>query len=168
MKPANVKPTVKYPRFSAYFKQMLVYRKLRNADVARICDIDETVLFKWWSGNHLPKSWDSLEPVIVKLRFTPNQISGLRKVYQEELLGEEQSKCFNEIIKIFHVLEDKRTEYAEEQQTNFKKNIIEIFREQGLGKTNIRSSVGTFYSSITQLVKLRSVKIFNLVSHRES
>ncbi len=99
--------------FSKYLDDLIKCRGLKLVQVAKICKIDTSTIFRWANGKVLPKSWERLEPLVKKLRLTPYEASTLRNAYRKELLGESQSQCFEEIIKIFHILQQKQKRYRQ-------------------------------------------------------
>ena len=97
--------------FSKYLDYLIKCRDLKLVQVAEICKVDTSTIFRWANGKVLPKSWERLEPVVKKLRLTPYEVSVLRNAYRKELLGESQGQCFEEIMKIFRILEQKQEKY---------------------------------------------------------
>lgn len=94
--------------FSEYLDHLIKCRGLKHVQAAEICKIDTSTIFRWANGKVLPKSWERLEPIVKKLRLTPYEVSVLKNTYEKELLGESQSQCFEEIMKIFHILEQRQ------------------------------------------------------------
>ncbi len=94
--------------FSKYFDYLMKCRSLKHVQVAEMCKIDTSIIFRWANGKALPKSWGRLEPIVRRLRLTPNEVSALRNAYRKEALGESQSRCFDEIMDIFQILGQKR------------------------------------------------------------
>ena len=105
--------------FSDYLDHLIKCRRLKHVQAAEICKIDTSTIFRWANGKVLPKSWERLEPVVKKLRLTPYEISMLKSAYEKELLGESQSQCFDEIMRIFRILgrkQGKRQDMADREE----------------------------------------------------
>jgi len=93
--------------FSKYFNYLIKCRNLKHVQVAEMCKIDTSIIFRWANGKVLPKSWGRLEPIVRRLRLTPDEVSALCNAYRREVLGESQSHCFDEIMGIFQILGQK-------------------------------------------------------------
>ncbi len=77
--------------FSKYFNYLIKCRNLKHVQVAEMCKIDTSIIFRWANGKVLPKSWGRLEPIVRRLRLTPDEVSALCNAYRREVLGESQS-----------------------------------------------------------------------------
>ncbi len=102
--------------FSECLSQILKVRNLNVAEAARQCSIDISVLFRWLSGSSRPKTWRRLWDVMGQLRLTSYESAELGTAYRREKLGELQSICFDEILKIFGTLADRRLSYRQGSQ----------------------------------------------------
>lgn len=94
--------------FSKYLSRVVKRRGLKCVQAAEICGIDTSVMFRWLNGRVLPTSWDRLEQAAKKLRLSPDEMDGLKKAYRKEVLGEEQSKSFDEILKMIQSLGEEK------------------------------------------------------------
>lgn len=104
--------------FTDCLNQILKERNMNSAQVAQICGLDTSVVFRWLCGKSLPKSWRRLEIVVEKLRLTPYETDMLGHAYRKALLGETQSGCFDEILKTLYTLAEKRLESRQAEEEN--------------------------------------------------
>lgn len=93
--------------FSDYLTAIKNKRNFTVAQVAKICGIDRTVLFRWCNGTSLPESWERLEPLLKKLRLTGEENRQIKAAFEREQIGFKQSICFAEIKSVLRLLEEQ-------------------------------------------------------------
>lgn len=96
--------------FSECLKVFKDRRKLTCAKMADACDMDHSVLFRWMSGQHVPKNWENLDNIIKKLHLSASERNELRSAYERTTLGEDCYQSYHKIIDLFEVIHNRITE----------------------------------------------------------
>lgn len=97
--------------FSECLNQIKDRRNLTSADIAHMCQLDTTVVYKWIKGDHLPQNDNVIEKIADKLYLSSLEKQNLQQTYEKSLLGEEKFDCFQKIIEILELLHQRGQEY---------------------------------------------------------
>lgn len=83
-------------------------RGLSSAEVAKICETDITVIFRWIKGERLPNNMQKVEEIERKLRLSEQEKRELEEAYIITLCGADKYKSFKEVIKMINNLQISR------------------------------------------------------------
>ena len=86
--------------FSEYLTVIKNKRNLNSADVAKICGLDTTVVFRWIKGERIPDDIGKLKIVELRLRLSEQEINNLEDAYMITVYGDDRYKDFKFVCKI--------------------------------------------------------------------
>lgn len=144
-------------------------RGLSSIDVARVCDVDATVIFRWIKGERLPNSFQKIQELERKLRLNEQEKEELEYAYVSTLCGKEKYKSFGEVIHTIGNLKDRIVNEAYKRfAINIKKDVNseteKIFENDikfGFLKLNSRNDIlRVFDICLSQMNNSKENKIF--------
>lgn len=100
--------------FSECFNRIKDEKNLRCIDMARMCDMDVTVIFRWLNGERLPAGIDKIGKLQYGLRLTEEEKNKLEKAYIISIYGETAYNNFEEIVKVITKMQKSRHRKKEE------------------------------------------------------
>lgn len=86
--------------FSECFNNIKNKKGLRYIDIAKMCDVDVSVIFRWMNGERLPVSIYKIDEIQHGLRLTSDEKNELEKAYIISTYGEDKYQNFEEILKV--------------------------------------------------------------------
>lgn len=135
--------------FSECLQNLKNVRGLRYADIAKMCDMDVTVVFRWMNGERFPESVEKLETIEHRLRLTQQEKNELEDAYMISVYGEEKFGNFKNVSKVINGLgklrkyddvQSKQTD-SENHKNNESENTIKEFTQLH-GKAEIIRGIG--------------------------
>lgn len=108
--------------FSECFNLIKERRNLNSAQVAEICNIDTSVVYKWSKGGHAPKKWAIVESMVEKLHLSNDEKRDLQHAYEKTILGDEKYHSYQKIIEILDTLHKRGQEYNSQK---YGKNVFD-------------------------------------------
>lgn len=109
--------------FSDCLKRVQIRRGFTTAQIAEICNVEKTVIHRWFCGQRLPNSWEKVEKTMQKLHLSADEWHQLKKAYERSVIGEEQYECYQRIMEILLVLQRET-----ERDVKRKSNIIKDYQ----------------------------------------
>lgn len=97
--------------FSTCFNRIKERRNLNASEIAKLCDFDVTIVYKWAKGIHTPRNWNTLEIMCEKLHLSATEKKELQCAYERTILGEEKYASYQKIIEILECLQNRGREY---------------------------------------------------------
>lgn len=101
-------------------------RTLSNAQIAKLCGVEKTVVHRWFAGQRLPESWERVEEIAEDLQLSLDEKCQLREAYERTVVGEEQYESYQEIIEIMK-------ELGKDHEGHYRKN-YKFITEYKLGE----------------------------------
>lgn len=146
--------------FSKCFDKIVKCRGLRCVQVAEECNMDTSVIFRWQTGKVLPGSWERLEAVIERLRFTSYEVSRLKNAYRREVLGANRSRRFDEVVETIQIL----GETQRKRGVNVQKELSSVYEIHFRNPSNMEceflemESKAEVWQCIQNLLEIMSVQ----------
>ena len=105
-------------------------RKLSNTQVANLCGLEKTVVYRWFSGQRMPESWEKVAEKMENLHLSPDERGQLKEAYRRSFVGEENYEVYQSIIEVFKRL-------AEQKSTKGAEDIVSKYQLRELPETQL-------------------------------